>query len=91
MPRRRAPSQAPSQVPSHAPDAFAGRYPHVARWLQHGYVEIGWLESGTDSFVRALDMGGMVWEGAPTYPSLDDALAALDAGVAAFMAEQGIA
>jgi hypothetical protein len=32
----------------------------------------------------------MVWEGAAAYASLDDALAALDAGIAAFMARHGI-
>ena len=41
------------------------------------------------SFVRALDAGGTVWEGEPSYPSLDDALAALDAGIRAAVTEMG--
>jgi hypothetical protein len=36
-------------------------YPTIARWVQ----EYGWIELGQDdmsqSFVRALDDGGMVW------------------------------
>lgn len=37
----------------------------------------GWIEIGQDedsqSFVRALDMGGMVWEGKPKYKTVDAA------------------
>jgi hypothetical protein len=72
------------------PGAFADRYPHIARWVQSGVVEIGWLGFGTPSFIRALDEGGMVWEGTAAYSSLDDAFAALDAGIATFMAKHGI-
>ena len=38
-------------------------YPTIARWV----LEYGWIEIGHDdmsrSFVRALDEGGLVWEG----------------------------
>ena len=38
-------------------------YPTVARWVK----DFGWLEIGQEhmsrSFIRALDEGGMVWEG----------------------------
>ena len=44
-------------------------YPRVARWVQ-GY---GWIELGHDdmgrSFVRALDDGGLVWEGPRRTPA----------------------
>lgn len=83
MPSRKRPSRAD-------PGAFADRYPHITRWVQDGLVEIGWTGFGTRSFVRALDDGGMVWEGAAEYSSLEDALAALDAGIAGFMAKHGI-
>ena len=50
-------------------------FPHIARWV----TSQGWIEIGSDgysrSFVRVLDEGGMVWEGAETYPSLDAAAA----------------
>jgi hypothetical protein len=47
-------------------------YPHLARWVKdHGFVEIGY-DDYSRSFVRALDIGGMVWEGATRYLILDD-------------------
>lgn len=49
-------------------------YPAIARWV----MEYGWIEMGHDdmsrSFVRALDAGGLVWEGQDDYATLDDAL-----------------
>ena len=39
------------------------------------------------AFVRALDEGGLVWEGAATYATIDDALQDLDAALAAWMRE----
>jgi hypothetical protein len=48
--------------------------------------ERGWIEIGRDefstSFVRALDAGGLVWEGNDAYASLDDTLRALDVAIA---------
>jgi hypothetical protein len=64
-----------------APDSFEGRYPNIAAWVQEGWIEIG-RDDFSRSFVRALDIGGMVWEGAEEYDSLDDALRALDNGIA---------
>jgi hypothetical protein len=80
MPKRPAPAP--------APDALAARYPTLASWVQDGWVEIGYTDY-TRSFVRAFDEGGMVWEGAARYPSLDAALSALDAGIAAWIEENG--
>jgi hypothetical protein len=64
---------------------FAEAYPNVARWVR-GY---GWFELGEDlpgrSFVLALDEGGIVWEGEATYPTVDDALRALDAALATWL------
>ena len=56
-------------------------YPHVADWVYGG----GWIELGQNeysrSFIRILDIGGMLWEGNTRYRSLDallrDAEAAL--------------
>ena len=49
-------------------------YPTIARWV----MEYGWIEIGRDDmsrpFVRALDEGGLVWEGQEDYATLDDAL-----------------
>ena len=55
-------------------------YPHIAEWVQdHGWIEIGQDEHST-SFVRALDIGGLVWEG-----SLDEAFQDLEAGLTEWM------
>lgn len=66
-------------------------YPHIARWVMlHGYVQIGHDDDSFDpSFVSAIDAGGMVWQGAPDYPSLEDALRALDDGIRDWLREQG--
>ena len=59
-------------------------YPHVARWVR----DFGWIAIGQDdysrSMVRAMDMGGMIWEGKTRYPSLDALLQDLDQALAAW-------
>ncbi len=67
-------------------DPFLALYPHIAAWVQDGWVEVG-RDDCRPSFVRALDNGGMIWEGEASYPSLHDALLALDAGIAAWLQE----
>lgn len=63
-------------------------YPHLARWVKdHGYIEIGY-DDYSRSFIRALDIGGMIWEGATSYPTLDDALQALDQALGQWLREQ---
>jgi len=61
---------------------FEEAYPNIARWV----TTYGWIEIGQDdysrSFVRALDEGGMVWEGSDDYETLDEAMQALEAGLA---------
>lgn len=68
-------------------DAFAHRYPNVNRFV----FEQGWAEIGADeysmSFIRALDPGGMVWEGEQFYDSLDEALTDLENGLAQWLKE----
>jgi hypothetical protein len=71
-----------------APNLFEARYPNIAAWVQDGWIEIG-RDDFSRSFVRALDIGGMVWEGAEEYDSLDDALQALDDGIAAWCKGMG--
>jgi hypothetical protein len=68
---------------------FEHLYPHIARWVQtHGWIEIG-DNDYSPSFVRALDTGGMIWEGLEQYPTLDEALQALESALAAWMQAQG--
>jgi hypothetical protein len=65
-------------------------YPTITRWVQ----EYGWIEIGQDdmsrSFIRALDDGGLVWEGRRSYPTLDAALQALETALVAWIHEQGL-
>ncbi len=57
-------------------------YPHLAAWVhERGWIEIGADEYST-SFIRVLDIGGMVWEGKRSYPSLDAAFRATDNALA---------
>jgi len=60
---------------------FPSTYPNIAaRTESYGWIEI---EQNDDfqSFVRALDMGGMVWEGKPKYKTVDAALDDLEAAL----------
>jgi hypothetical protein len=60
-------------------------YPHIAPWVQaHGWIEIGY-DDYSRSFVRALDIGGMIWEGQEHYPTVDEALQALERALAEWM------
>lgn len=63
-------------------EMFEERYPNIASWI---HEHEGWIEIGRDeyssSFVRILDLGGMIWEGKERYRSIDDALAAADQAV----------
>src|SRR5215469_11751731 len=66
-------------------------YPQIAHWVTtQGWIEIGETEA-SHSFVRALDIGGIVWEGAASYPSLDEALRALDTALGEWMQAAGMA
>jgi hypothetical protein len=69
--------------------AFERLYPHIARWVQaYGWIEIGY-DDYSRSFVRALDIGGMIWEGPEQYPMLDEALQALEHALAEWKRAQG--
>jgi hypothetical protein len=68
--------------------SFESAYPNIAHWVLDGWIEIGY-EPYTDSFVRALDEGGMVWKGKSKYPMLEDALKDLGRGVAKWLEENG--
>ncbi len=68
--------------------AIGARYPNIAAWVEDGWIEVG-REDYSRSFVRALDIGGMIFEGKSHYASLDDALRDLDAGIAAWLEEHG--
>jgi hypothetical protein len=62
--------------------SFEESYPNITRWVTWQ----GWIELGQDhyssSLVRALDEGGMVWEGSTNYETLDEAFEALETALA---------
>jgi hypothetical protein len=74
--------------PEPPPDPFADLYPNVAAWVQDGWIEVG-RDDCNPSFVRVLDIGGMIWEGRSSYPTVHAAFKALDAAIGKWMRENG--
>ena len=68
---------------------FEGTYPNITRWLSHGWIEMGEVEY-SESFIRALEEGGMVWESEGSYKTIDQALNDLEAGLEAIIEDFGI-
>ncbi len=67
--------------------SFADKYPYIDTFVTaYGWIEIGYDEY-SHSFIRALDIGGWVWEGKHQYASLDDAFADLEQGLADWLNE----
>lgn len=67
--------------------SFPQRHPLVAEWVrERGWIEIGRAES-SNSLIRVLDKGGLIWEGKSTYRSLDDALADAERAIGAWLQE----
>jgi hypothetical protein len=60
------------------PTPFEDNYPFITRWIDsYGWIEIG-RDDYNSSFIRALDEGGIIWESAKKYSSLDAALRDLE-------------
>jgi hypothetical protein len=68
---------------------FDEEYPNIARWVQDGWIELG-QDEYSRSFIRVLDIGGLIWEGKETYESVADALADADTAVAQAANELGL-
>lgn len=66
---------------------LARRYGNINRFI----IKYGWIEVGFDeysqSFIRALDPGGLLWEGKQFYDSLDEAMTDLEQGLSAWIKE----
>jgi hypothetical protein len=72
-----------------AAPVLEGLYPNIGEWLSGGgQVVLGPLDLKRP-FARAVFKGKAVWSGKPMCPTLDDAFAALDAGIRAYLAKQG--
>ncbi len=62
--------------------SFDERYPHIAHWVLGGcWIEIG-RDDSSRSLVRALDPGGMAWEGKTKYASVEELLQELETALA---------
>jgi hypothetical protein len=60
---------------------FEADYPNITRWVKDcGTVVIGY-DPNRDSFVRAIDEGGMIWSGKSRYETIDDAVHDLEVGL----------
>jgi hypothetical protein len=70
--------------------SFEEKYPHLSRFIE----EIGWIQIGEGeyirSFVRAYDFGGTVYQGKPSYSSLEAAFQDLEAAIKKYLEENGI-
>ena len=70
--------------------SFEKLYPHIASFVD----TMGWIEVGHDydspltSLIRALDQGGMVWEGQDSYTTLDEAFQDLEHALAELFHEE---
>ena len=65
--------------------SFEENYPNIAQWAKlQGWVELG-RDHYSSSMVRALDEGGMVWEGGAHYERVDEALDALERALTEWM------
>jgi hypothetical protein len=66
---------------------FSKLYPNIAHWVTtQGWIEIG-QDEYSSSLVRALDEGGLVWESSDDHTTVDEALQALEEGLAVWMRE----
>jgi hypothetical protein len=76
--------------PEKQTSGFAALYPTLASLIDDDRI---WIEVGdtemTSSFIRVLDIGGMIWEGEHRYKSIDDALQAAEEAVLAWHEENG--
>jgi hypothetical protein len=62
--------------------SVSGRVGSAAR------LDRDWSGRRQSPFIRVLDIGGMIWEGAEEYPTLDNALQAADQAVTTWMRQQ---
>jgi len=68
-------------------DSFDERFPNIADWvLGDGFIEIG-SDGYSRSLVRALDTGGIHWEGKTSYASVEELFQDLEKALAEIMEE----
>ena len=71
-------------------NSFEEQYPHINRFVEErGWIEIGESEY-IDSFVRAYDYGGTVYERKSSYPTIEAAFQDLEKHIKAYFEDLGI-
>lgn len=66
---------------------FDKLFPNISEWVSsQGWIELG-SDDNSSSMVRAIDTGGLVWEGKDEYKSIDAALQDLEEGLTGWMKE----
>jgi exodeoxyribonuclease V alpha subunit len=71
-------------------NSFAEKYPYLNRFVEEqGWIEIGDSEY-VNSFVRAYDLGGTVYHGKSSYPSMEAAFQDLEEHIQAYFEDLGI-
>ena len=69
------------------PNSFEELYPNITYWVDaFGWIEFGQSEEST-SLIRALEEGGVVWEGEADYENLDEALQDLEQALSELIKE----
>ena len=67
--------------------SFEETYPTITAWVkEHGWIEIG-EDDYSSSFVRGLEIGGLIWESSENYETMDEALQMLEAELRKWMEE----
>lgn len=62
--------------------SFDQAYPNITRWVKdYGWIEIGQTDH-SNSLIRVLDEGGMIWESSKNYRTIDEAMQALEKALA---------
>jgi hypothetical protein len=70
--------------------SFEKSCPNIALWVKEcGIVELGY-DANTDSFIRAIDEGGMVWSGKSCYENLDAGFQELETGLGQILVERAL-
>lgn len=67
-------------------EPFDQRYPNIAAWVQHGWIELG-RDDFSRTCIRVFDIGGLIWEGFERYDSVEEALREAEAAIAAWIDE----
>lgn len=67
------------------------KYPNIRMWMADGGIEIGNTDSGyRNTTAMVYDEGGVVWETAETFTSLEALLDAIEAAIANWCEAHGI-